>query len=115
MKVVLLLVALISGCTSLQYAGSAEYSVKPFTTDKGAVICCEVVVRNGKEIASIEASVTKFGDDYTVILKESNVMAFQGQSIAAGAMKEVIDESAKAAAAAALAPILPAIGAAVMK
>lgn len=102
-------VLLISGCASLQYAGNASYSVQPFKDDSGATLCCAVNVHNGKEIASLEAHITKKGDDYTVDLKEQGVAAFQGQQIAAGATQAAIDAAAKAAVAAALAPILPAL------
>ena len=110
-----LLVALLalSGCTSLQYAGTASYSVKPIVDAKGNVICCAVDVKNGKEIANLEAHVQKQGDNYTVDLKEQGVAAFAGQAIAAGATKEAIDAAVKAAIAIALAPVvLPAAGAA---
>jgi len=101
----------LSGCASLQNAGTAEYSVKPFVIDAktGAIACCEVVVKNGKEIANVKAHIQKQGDNYTVDLEEQGVMAFQGQAIAAGATKDAIDAVAKAAAAAALAPFLPAL------
>ena len=106
-----ILVALLalSGCTSLQYAGTASYSVKPIVDAKGNVICCAVDVKNGKEIANLEAHVQKQGDNYTVDLKEQGVAAFAGQAIAAGATKEAIDAAVKAALAIALAPVLPAL------
>jgi len=99
----------LSACASLQYAGNASYSVKPFKDDAGATICCAVDVHNGKEIANLEAHISKDGDNFTVDLKEQGVAAFQGQQIAAGATKEAIDAAAKAAVAAALAPVLPAL------
>ena len=103
------LLALASGCTSLQYAGTASYSVKPIVDAKGNVICCSVDVKNGKEIANLEAHIQKQGDNYTVDLKEQGVAAFAGQAIAAGATKEAIDAAVKTALAIALAPVLPAL------
>lgn len=99
----------LAGCASLQNAGTARYSVKPFVVNSGtgAIACCEVVVENGKEISNLKAHIQKQGDNYTVDLEEQGVMAFQGQAIAAGATKEAIDGAAKAAAAAALAPVIP--------
>lgn len=105
----LTIAALMSGCASLQYAGNASYSVSPYETKTGEAVCCKVDVRNGKEIANLEAHITKQGDNYTVDLKEQGVAAFQGQQIAAGATQAAIDAAAKAAVAAALAPILPAL------
>lgn len=99
----------LTGCASLQYAGNASYSVKPFQDDKGNVLCCQVDVHNGKEIANLEAHVIKQGNDYTVDLKEQGIAAFQGQAISAGATQEAINAAAKTAVAAALAPILPAL------
>lgn len=103
-------VAMLSGCASMQYAGTASYSVKPFTDKAGNVACCEVAVNNGKEIANLEAHIVKTPDGgYTVDLKEQGVAAFQGQAIAAGATKEAIADAAKIGVAAALAPVLPAL------
>ncbi len=100
---------LMSGCASLQYAGNASYSVSPYETKNGEAVCCKVEVHNGKEIANLEAHVSKSGDNYVVDLKEQGVAAFQGQLIAANATQAAIDAAAKAAVAAALAPILPAL------
>ena len=98
MKAVLLIcVVALAGCTSLQNAGTAEYSVKPFLDGAGNAVCCEVLVRNGKEIANLEAHITKQGDSYSVDLKEQGVAAFKGQAIAAEALKEIVDAAVKAA------------------
>lgn len=101
--------ATLSGCASMQYAGTASYSVKPIVDTSGGVVCCAVEVHNGKEIANLEAHIYKQGDSYTVDLKETGVAAFAGQAIAAGALKEAVDGAVKAAVSAALAPILPAL------
>ena len=106
---ILLSLLMLSSCASLQYAGTASYSVKPIVDAKGNVICCSVDVKNGKEIANLEAHIQKDGDKYTVDLKEQGVAAFAGQAIAAGATKEAIDAAVKSALAVALAPILPAL------
>lgn len=110
-----LVVFALSGCSSLQNAGNAEYSVKPFTNSAGTLVCCEVSVKNGKEIALLEAHVSKQGDNYTVDLKEQGVLAFEGQGIAAGALKTTIDAAVRAAVSSTLGPLLPALGAAVAK
>jgi len=57
--------------------------------------------------------VTKDGDKYQVDLVEQGVVAFEGQRIAAGAAQGIVDQAAKAAVAAALAPILPSLAPAV--
>lgn len=105
-----LVAATLSGCASLQYAGNASYSVSPYESKTGALSCCKVEVHNGKEIANVEAHISKTAaGDYVVDIKEQGVLAFQGQQIAAGATKDMIDASAKIAVAAALAPLLPAL------
>lgn len=105
------------GCASLNNAGTASYSVKPFMVGDQAV-CCEVTISNGKEIALLDATVIKRGDDYEVRLHEEGVVAFEGQRIAAGAAKSVTAAAAKAAAiggAVLIAPIVaPAAGAALV-
>lgn len=115
--IVLILGLLLGGCTSLQQAGTASYSVKPFMVGDQA-ICCEVTISNGKEIALLDATVIKRGDDYEVRLHEEGVVAFEGQRIAAGAARSITAAATKAAAiggAVLLAPIVaPAAGAALV-
>lgn len=101
-----LLALLLGGCASLQNAGVASYSIKPFTLDKQTV-CCEVTLINGKQYAQLNVDITKDGDKYTVHMVESGVEAFAGQALAAGATKDAIAEAAKIGVAAALAPVLP--------
>lgn len=101
---------LLPGCASLQYAGVASYTVKPFADKGGNVLCCEVAVQNGKEIANLEAHIVKTPDGgYTVDLKEVGVAAFKGQEIVAGATKEAVADAVKVGVAAALAPVIPAL------
>lgn len=110
MKKILCLVILFGlfGCASLQNAGTAKYKIEPFVNNvTGETICCVVTVTNGKEISNLIAHVEKKGDNYTIDLNERGVKAFEGQAIAAGAMKEAIDDAVKASVAASLAPILP--------
>ncbi|MBK8746129.1 hypothetical protein [Propionivibrio sp.] len=108
--------ALLAGCASLQNAGTAEYSVRPFVDAEGRAMCCEVSVKNGKEIASLDAHIEKRGSDYTVDLKERGVKAFEGQAISAQALGASLTAAQRVALAAILAPAavaaLPAAGAA---
>ena len=114
MKCLLILAALLAlaGCASLNNAGTADYQVRPFLDAAGAPHCCEVSVRNGKEIASVKARIEKRGDDYTVEIEQQGVQAFAGQAIVAGATKDALEAAARAAVANALAPLLPAASAA---
>lgn len=86
-------ITLLAGCASLQSAGVAEYSVKPIIIDKHTV-CCEVVVKNGKEYASLKAHIQKTGDDYTVDLEEQSVQAFAGQAKASAAVGTAVKAAA---------------------
>lgn len=92
------LVALaLPGCASIDQAGTASYSIKPaLVNDK--LVCCEVVIVNGKQYASLDALIEKRGDDYTMMLSERGVEAFRGQEIAAGAAKSAASLAGKAAA-----------------
>jgi hypothetical protein len=105
----LFMAAGLAGCSSLNYAGVASYSVQPFKAADGSQMCCTVEVHNGKEIATLDAHITKTGNDYTVDLKEQGVLAFEGQRIAGTAAQAAIDAAARAAVATALAPLLPAM------
>jgi hypothetical protein len=110
----LLALLALSGCASLNNAGTASYSVRPFMAGERAM-CCEVTISNGKEIALLDATIIKSGDDYQVHLHEEGVVAFEGQRIAAGAAKQLAADAVKAAAiggAVLIAPIAaPAVGA----
>jgi hypothetical protein len=107
-----LIVALIlSSCASLQYAGTASYSVRPFDI-AGQPVCCEVSIFNGKEIASLDAVIKKSGADYEVVLSQRGIRAFEGQAISAQALEASINAAVKAALIAAnpvssVAPMLP--------
>jgi hypothetical protein len=79
--------AVLTGCASLQYAGSADYSIEPVKIGDETV-CCKVRVRNGKQIDSVRVHAEKRGDDYTFDLEETGVKAFAGQGIAAGAVSD---------------------------
>ena len=111
MKTLLItLMALVaSGCTSIESAGVAEYSIKPFVVGE-QTICCEVVVKNGKEYAALKAKIVKQGDNYSVDLDETGIAAFRGQEVAAGAAKDATAAAVSAAAAAAGVEALPALG-----
>ena len=112
MKIIIAMIALsLTGCASLQYAGNSSYTVEPMMLD-GKQVCCAVHIIDGKETASMTAHVVKNGDNYDVTLNKVGETAFKGQQISAAALQTAIDASAKAAVAIALAPLLPAAGAA---
>ena len=104
----------LGGCASLDQAGTASYSMKPVLVDD-KLVCCEVMIVNGKEIALLDATMIRRGDDYEVRLHEEGVVAFDGQRIAAGAARSMAASAVKAAAVGGLAiaaPVLaPAAGA----
>ena len=106
-KLLLIVVVVLAGCSSLQNAGMVEYSIKPIVTAQGDVICCEAVVRNGKEYGQLKAKVKKTGGDYEVTLEETGVAAFQGQQISSDALKGIVDAAVKAALAGAGVGLLP--------
>lgn len=110
MKTVICCIAALamSGCASLEYAGTASYTVSPVVID-GKTYCCAVDVKNGKEIARLDATISKQGENYQVQLHEDGVAAFAGQQIASGAAKQAAADAGKAAAVAAIAPFAPAL------
>lgn len=94
MKITLILVALLlSACTSIQSAGVADYTVRPIVIGE-KTICCEIIVKNGKEYASLKASIKKAGSDYSVDLEEQTVQAFAGQQRAAEVVTKAVDAAA---------------------
>ena len=111
----LFLIALIigiSGCTSLNNAGVASYQVKPMELSNGKVVCCDIIINNGKEYSSLEAHVIKHGDNYEVHLNEVGIFAFEGQKIVAGVATETIKKAGSVAGGVLMAPVIaPAAGA----
>lgn len=83
MKYLVIVLLLLAGCSSMNYAGTASYNIKPFIDANGNKHCCEVNVRNGKEIGELDATITAKADgSYKVRLHEVSVKAFEGQRIA---------------------------------
>jgi len=82
-----LFAVMLGGCASMQYAGTASYSVAPVFAQDGSIHCCKVDVFNGKEIAALNVHIVWSPTaGYTVDLNEQGVAAFKGQEIAAGAV-----------------------------
>lgn len=116
MRAALLLALLaLTGCASINNAGTASYTVRPFVIGDKAV-CCDVKIYNGKEIALLDATIIKSGDNYQVHLHQEGVAAFEGQRIASHAIDTAAASAVKAAAIGGLlvaAPVVaPALGAA---
>lgn len=99
---ILIAVALLTGCASLDMAGSSAYTLKQSSDEYGRPEFA-LVVKSGKEVAQVKARLEKDGDKIIVDLEETGVAAFRGQEISADAMKIGMEQAAKAAVAAALA------------
>lgn len=110
---ILIAVALLTGCASLDMAGSSAYTLRQSVGDHGQPEF-ELLVKSGKEVAQVKARLEKDGDKIIVDLEETGVAAFAGQQISAGALKISMEEIAKAAVAAAIAygsaGVVPVIG-----
>jgi len=95
--IALLLVAMLAGC-----AGIATYDVKPFyDAAAGKEVCCEVTVTNGKDISTVSAHYAKTGDDYTVDLTETGVVAtapITANAVTASAVAGAVSNAAISAA-----------------
>ncbi|GAB6125023.1 hypothetical protein [Humidesulfovibrio idahonensis] len=99
----LLLLLALAGC-ALRNAGVAEYRLRPYLDANGTERCCEVSIINGKEIANLEAVFTRAADgSCRVELRETGVQAFEGQKIAADALRQTINDTVAIAVKAALA------------
>jgi hypothetical protein len=114
MKYIILIIALsLTGCASLDYAGSSAYQIRQ-VIDANGKTGFDITVKNGKEIALVKAHLEKKGEDFSVDLEEQGVAAFAGQQISADAMKIGMEQAAKAAVAAAIAygsaGVVPIIG-----
>jgi len=109
-------IVLLTGCQSLQYAGNASYSVKPYEDKNGAVHCCIVDVYNGKEIAHLKTHISMSpGGEIVVDLEESGVAAFQGQAIASQTAAATASTIATTVGAVMIAPVAAPIANTIIK
>ena len=69
-EIIFLLALALPGCASV-----AEYSVKPIKSTDGTVTCCELSVKNNKDVDKLRAVIRKSGDDFYVELEEHGVKA----------------------------------------
>ena len=78
MKLITLIIAVmaLSGCSLLNTAGNSDYTVEPFVTDSGKVICCKATIHNSKNYDKFKFSLTAHQDGtITVTLDEKGVSA----------------------------------------
>lgn len=87
----IIFLVLLTGCSTLNTAGQAHYSVSPFEDKNGGLHCCVVDVVNGKEMAYLAAHISMGKDGaIEVNLVEQGVAAFEGQRIASIVAKDSI-------------------------
>ena len=73
---IILLTVSLSGCSLLSTSGNSDYTVEPFVTDSGKVICCKAIIHNSKNYDAFKFSLTTNPDGtITVTLDESGVDA----------------------------------------
>jgi len=105
--ILILTLAALSGCASLNNAGISSMKVKPYLDSNGNKACCEWDYTGGKEIGEVTADVEiKPDGSFKGHLHELSVKAFEGQRIGADVGKTGI----RAGAATAAAIINPAAG-----
>lgn len=92
--VLMCLMALLSGCSSIQNAGVSTYSVKPFKHGD-EVLCCEVAIASGREIGKLKARIEKKGADFVAEVEIDGVKAFEGQALSASVLPGVSDNVTK--------------------
>lgn len=109
MIAVLLIAVAVTGCASLNQAGTSSLSITPVMVNNKPQGWA-LDVKDGKQYASIDVSATKTGDDYSLHLSARGVEAFKGQEIAAGAAKTAATDAVKAAAVGGLVVAAPVLG-----
>jgi len=91
-KIILVsLLTILAGCSSLNMAGTSHYSIKPFHDAGGKLACCVIDIKSGKPVKEVAASVTmgKAGIMY-INLIEKGVQSVDSQKVAAGVASEAI-------------------------
>lgn len=83
--------ASLTGCSSLWYAGVADYRIEPLTDASGNPTgCCVLEIHDGKQYQTINANFSRSPDgSYSIALNQQVVQAFKGQAIAASAASDV--------------------------
>jgi hypothetical protein len=97
-----LLVCSLAGCSSLWYAGVADYRIEPLTDSQGKPTgCCALEIHDGKQYQTVNATFSRTADgNYAITLNQQDVQAFKGQAIAASAASDVTAAATSAAIAA---------------
>jgi len=98
--IIITILAALSGCASLNYAGNSSMKVQPYVDSNGEKQCCAWEFHNGKEIGEVTADVSiKPDGSFKGHLHELSVKAFEGQKISADVAKTGIRAGAATAAA----------------
>ena len=93
MKLVIVpLALLLSGCQLLTTAGRADYTVEPFITDSGKVICCKAVIHNSKNYSKFKFSFKTNPDgSVDLTLDEKGVSASDPARVSAENQSKLLD------------------------
>lgn len=81
--VAIILVAALSGCAAIEFAGHAEYKATAVKDAAGKVTGYEFSAKDGKEFESREIQFNAMGDSVNLVITEGASKAFKGQGIAA--------------------------------
>lgn len=83
-------IAMLTGCASVQDAGRSEYSIAPIEAG-GKTICCAVSVVSGREIGHVRAELKQTAAGPEVKFSAQSIKAFEGQAIAADVAAQALD------------------------
>lgn len=84
--IALAVLALASGCASLDNAGHAAYTITAVKDGDGSVAGYELAVKDGKEFAGRRVQFQAMGQVVTIDITEGESRAFRGQAIGAKAL-----------------------------
>lgn len=84
--IALAVLALASGCASLENAGHAAYTMTAVKDKDGTVTGYELTVKDGKEFAGRRVQFQGMGAVVTLDISEGESRAFRGQAIGAKAL-----------------------------
>jgi hypothetical protein len=86
LMIVLVCLAVLAGCASIQQAGNASYETAPVLDGAGKVVGQRVTIGDGKEFASRKIQFTSEGGKTTLTVEEGQSKSFKGQALAVKAL-----------------------------
>lgn len=88
-------IGLLAGCSWMPWSGKgpgiADYSIEPFKTDDGRIVCCKATIYNTKNVGEVALKITVNPDgSVEAYLEEKSVDSVGPAAVAAASQAETM-------------------------